>query len=104
MTWHQWHHTASRSRITKRFSAVARGEKLVAPTAPLDRLGCEGRTGREAADREGKNADELHDISRAAAGFDSYVATKNPGSSWLWAHANVRPRPSCRFLGMTGGV
>src|SRR6266481_5325637 len=24
MTWHQWHHTASRSRITKRFSAVAR--------------------------------------------------------------------------------
>src|SRR5260221_14389802 len=24
MTWHQWHHTASRSRMTKRFSVAAR--------------------------------------------------------------------------------
>src|SRR4029079_3084772 len=27
MTWHQWHHTASRSRMTKRFSAAARAKR-----------------------------------------------------------------------------
>src|SRR5262245_14408740 len=27
MTWHQWHQTASRSRMTKRFSALARANR-----------------------------------------------------------------------------
>src|SRR6266436_6323510 len=91
MTWHQWHHTASRSRITKRFSAAARANRS---SPQLLQLGPSAADNGDAASAAMAKA-AMRTSFMAAPGallLPELRAQKNPGSDFPRCHGNVRPR------------
>src|SRR5882757_3927578 len=78
ITWHQWHHTASRSRITKRFSAAARANTSSPQPLHFSSSANEG----DAASTAMANA-AMRDSFMTAPGrqvFSQLRGQQNPGS------------------------
>src|ERR1035441_6396662 len=101
MTWHQWHHTASRSRITKRFSAVARVNRSL--SQPFHLTGSDANDG-DAATAALANASMRTNFMTSPGGAivlavtPSYVRRKNPAQFLRRSEEHTSELQSLRHL------
>src|SRR6267142_4395410 len=88
MTWHQWHHTASRSRTTKRFSAAARENRSSPQSFHLTDSAANDEDAAQMANAKART----RWIFMTSPGrlFRQLRRRRNPGSSFPRSHANVR--------------